>query len=96
MLIVTAKLKAAAGKEAALEQVFLSLATEVRQNEPGCSMYTLCKTREPGRYQVVECYADQEALGLHGKSAHFRAALPKIGACLEGATEIEVLTPVAG
>jgi quinol monooxygenase YgiN len=95
MLIVTAKLKAATGQEAALEKVFLDLGREVRLNEPGCSMYTLCKTREPGRYVVVECYADKAALGEHGASQHFKASLPKIGACLEGAPEIEILTAVS-
>jgi quinol monooxygenase YgiN len=92
MLVVTAKLKAAPAQEAALERVFFDLAREVRAQELGCSMYVLCKGREPGRYVVVECYADQAALAAHGSSAHFKAALPRIGACLEGPPEIEILT----
>jgi quinol monooxygenase YgiN len=95
MVVVTAKLKAAAGRELALERVFMDLAQQVRLNEPGCSMYAFCRSQQPGRYVVVECYADQAALAAHGASAHFKAALPKIGGCIEGAPEIEVLTEVA-
>ncbi|HEX7480523.1 MAG TPA: putative quinol monooxygenase [Polyangiales bacterium] len=93
-MVVTARLTAAAGNEAALEQLFAELSAQVRQNEPGCLLYCLCKSKDPGVYVVVERYQDQAALTVHGNSAHFKAAMPKIGACLAGAPELEFLQEV--
>jgi quinol monooxygenase YgiN len=94
MLIVTARLSAAAGQEGALETVLTALAAQVRENEPGCLLYTLCRGKAPGEYVVVERYQDDAALGAHGSSEHFKAALPKIGACLAVPPQIEVYREV--
>ena len=90
MLIVTARLSAAAGQESALEAVMAALAEQVRAQEPGCLLYALCRGKAPGEYVVFERYQDDAALGAHGTSAHFKAALPKIGACLAVPPQIDV------
>jgi quinol monooxygenase YgiN len=65
----------------------LGLAAEVRANEPGNQLYTLCKDGD-GNYVVMELYADADALAAHGKSAHFKAAGPKFAGVMGGAPEI--------
>jgi len=92
MIAVVARLGVQAGKEAEFEQVMSDLAAQVRENEPGCALYALCKGQEAGAYVVLERYADQAALTAHSKSAYFREAFGKLGAYLAGAPQIEILT----
>ncbi len=93
---VVAVIKVQAGKEAEFEQVFAGLQAEVRANEPGNLQYDLFKdAKEAGTYVVMEKYADQEALTAHGKSAHFRAAGPKLGPLLAGAPKVDTYSFVS-
>lgn len=92
MIAVVARFSAQAGKEQELEQIAAELADQVRSNEPGCALYTLCKGQEAGVYVMIERYVDQAAFEAHAGSAHFREAFPKLGACLSGAPSIEILT----
>jgi quinol monooxygenase YgiN len=94
MVAVIARLSAQDGKEAELEQLMAELAKTVLSQEEGCSLYLLCKGQEPGQYVMIERYASQEAFTAHARSAHFRDALPKLGALLQGGPQIEVLTEV--
>ena len=92
---VIATLKVQDGKGADLEAVFAELAAQVRANEPGNHFYRLCKSRgDANTYVVMELYDDQAAIEAHGKSDHFRAAGPKIGACLAGRPDIQYLDAV--
>lgn len=92
---VIATLKIQDGKNADLEAVFRDLAASVAANEPGNKCYRLCRTRnDANTYVVMEIYDDQAALEAHGKSDHFRAAGPKIGACLAGRPDIQYLDAV--
>jgi quinol monooxygenase YgiN len=93
MLAVVAKLKVAPGKEAEFEKVMLGLAAEVRKNEPGNKMYTLCKD-EAGQYVVLELYDDEAALAAHGQSAHFKASGAKFAGLMAGRPEIQRMTVV--
>lgn len=89
---VIATLKVQPGKGADLEEVFKELAEKVRVYEPGNRLYTLCKSRTAeDTYIVMELYDDQAAIEAHGKSDHFKAAGPGIGACLAGRPEIQYL-----
>jgi quinol monooxygenase YgiN len=95
MIGVVATLKVQDGKGADLEKVFSDLAAKVKANEAGCIVYQLTKSRaEPNTYKVLEMYASEEALKVHGSSDYFRAAGPGIGACLAGRPEIEYLDAV--
>ena len=95
MIGIVATLKVQDGKNAEFEGVFRDLSKQVRANEAGCLMYQLTKSRtEPNTYKVLEMYASDEALKVHGSSDYFRAAGPGIGACLAGRPEIEYLDAV--
>ena len=85
---IVAKLNVAKGKEAEFEKVMLGLAAQVRANEPGNQLYTLCKDAD-GNYVVMELYADDDAVKAHGASEHFRAAGKQFAGLMAGAPEIQ-------
>lgn len=95
MIGIIATLKVAEGKNAEFEAIFTDLAKQVKANEPGCVAYQLTKSRtDPQTYKVLELYADQAALAAHGQTEYFKAAQPKMGPCMGGRPEIEVLDGV--
>lgn len=87
MLAVVAKLNVVAGKEAEFETAMLALAAQVRENEPGNHLYTLCKDADGG-YSVMELYADEAALAAHGQSEHFKASGASFKGLMGGPPEI--------
>ena len=92
---IIATLKVQEGKEAELESVFATLAPAVRANEPGNRLYTLYRSRkDKSTFVVMEVYADEDALKAHGKTDHFRAASPKIGAVLAAPPDIHYMDAV--
>src|SRR5262249_44309723 len=92
---VIATLKVQREKGSELEAVFNELAAKVRSNERGNRLYQLCRHRkEADTYVVMEIYDDQAAIEAHGKSEHFRAAGPAIGACLAGRPDIQYLETI--
>lgn len=95
MIGVVATLTVQAGKEEEFEGIFRELSGLVRANEPGNHFYQLTKTRgdEPV-YKVLELYADQDALVLHGKTDYFRAAGAKMAGTLAAKPQIEYLDAV--
>lgn len=96
MIGVIATLKIQDGKAEEFEAVFRTLSAAVRANEPGALCYQLTRSKsDPNTYKVLEVYADQDALNLHGTTPYFKAAGPGLGACLAGKPEIEVLDGVA-
>lgn len=95
MIGIVATLKVQDGKGPELEAVFKELAALVRANEPGNVIYQLTKSRaDPNTYKVLELYKDQDAVTAHGSSAHFREHSPKMGPCLAGRPDIELLDGV--
>ncbi|MFV2090536.1 MAG: putative quinol monooxygenase [Pseudomonadales bacterium] len=90
MLAVIAKLNVAAGKEADFEKVMLNLVEQVRANEPGNELYTLCKDQD-GNYIVMELYKDADALAAHGQSDHFKASGADFKGLMAGAPEVQRL-----
>jgi quinol monooxygenase YgiN len=88
---IIATIKVKPGREAEFETVFRELAGQVKQNEPGCLLYDLFRSKTPSTYVVMEQYASAEALAAHGKTAHFVAAGPKLGAVLDGRPVIDML-----
>ncbi len=93
MIAIIAKLNVAAGKEADFEKHMLGLAEQVRANEPGNKLYTLCKD-EDGKYLVMELYDSEEALAAHGKSDHFKAAGAGFAGLMAGPPELQKLEVV--
>jgi quinol monooxygenase YgiN len=95
MIGIIATIKVQEAKAAEFEGVFKDLAAQVKANEPGNLCYQLTKSRtEAGTYKVLELYADQDALTKHGQTDYFRAAGAKMGPCLAGRPDIEMLDAV--
>jgi quinol monooxygenase YgiN len=90
MIAVIAKLNVAEGKEQQFETAMLALAAQVRANEPGNDMYTLCKDAD-GNYLMLELYKDAESLAAHGQSEHFKASGASFKGLMAGAPEIQRL-----
>ena len=95
MIGVVATLKIKTGSEAEFEAVFAEMTAGVRANEPGNSLYQLCKSRtEAGAYKVLELYADQAAVEAHRASEHFKAGGRKLRDLLAAPPEVEALDAV--
>jgi quinol monooxygenase YgiN len=90
MIAVIAKLNVTQGKEAEFETVMLNLAAQVRANESGNQLYTLCKDND-GKYLVLELYETEEDLAAHGETEHLKASGPSFKGLMAGAPEIERL-----
>ncbi len=94
-IAVVATLKTQEGKEAELEAIFGELCKAVRANEPGNNLYSLFRSRkDKSTFVVLEVYESEDALKAHGKSDHFRAAGPKIGATLAGPPDLHYMDAV--
>ena len=92
---VIARLKIQEGKNEEFEAIFSELQNAVRDNEPDNNFYSLHRSaNDPQTYVVLEQYATQEALDAHGKTDHFRSIGAKMGGCMAGAPEIEVMQAV--
>ena len=87
MLAVIAKLNVVDGAGAEFEKAMLSLAEQVRANEAGNHLYTLCKDAD-GNYVVMELYEDEAALAAHGQSDHFKASGASFKGLMGGPPEI--------
>jgi quinol monooxygenase YgiN len=95
MIGIIATIKVQEAKAAEFEGIFKDLAEQVRANEPGNLCYQLTKSRaEAGTYKVLELYKDQDALTHHGQTDYFKAAGAKMGPCMAGRPEIELLDAV--
>lgn len=90
MIGVVAKLSVAEGKNAEFEDVAKDLMAKVKANEAGCLTYQLYKSKADGQsYIFMEQYSSDEALKSHGQTEYFKAAGPKLGACLAGRPDVE-------
>jgi len=92
---IIARLKIQEGKNEEFVGIFKELMAAVHANEPGNNFYALHQSgSDPQTYIVLEQYADQEALDAHGKTDHFRSLGAKMGGCMAGAPEIELMNAV--
>ena len=92
---ILATIKIKEGTNAAFEAVAKELMAAVRANEPGNLFYQLTKSRtEPGTYKVLELYSDQDALTHHGQTDYFKAGGAKMGPCMAGRPDVELLDAV--
>ena len=94
MIAVIATFSVKTGKEADFERLIGELAAQVRSQEPGCHLYQLCKGQEPGKYVMIERYADQAALATHSQTAYFKDAMSRFRDVLEGRAGIQILTEI--
>ena len=70
-----------------------NLIDQVRANEPGNRMYTLCRD-DDGNFLMLELYDSQEDLDAHRETEHFRAAGPGLAGLMSGPPAIQVLQVV--
>ena len=92
---IVAHLKIKAGKEGDFEAAFRELQEGVKKNEPGCLLYDVFKSKsDPTTYVVMEQYKSDADLAAHRTTPHMAAAGPKLGAVLDGAPKIELMTKV--
>jgi quinol monooxygenase YgiN len=89
MIGICAQFTCQAGKNAEFEALLTEFVTTVKANEPGALTYQLCQNKKNSdEYFMLELYANQEALDLHGKTDHMTALVTKIGAFLAAAPVI--------
>jgi quinol monooxygenase YgiN len=89
VIAVVATIQVKDGKEAEFEGVMKDLAEKVRANEPGTTLYQVCKSKQVPTYVVLENYTDQDAFTHHTTTSYFKEASPKMGACMAGPPKIE-------
>ena len=90
MLAVIAKLQVTEGKEPAFEEVMSNLIDQVRANEPGNHLYSLCKDAD-GKYLMLELYDSEADIEAHGQSEHFKAAGAGFRGLMSGPPDIQRL-----
>lgn len=96
MIGVVAVLRVQDGKNEEFEGIFRELSAKVRENEAGNLMYQLTKSRTDGNtYKVLELYKDQEALSHHGQTEYFKDLGRKMGGCMAGRPDVELLDGVS-
>lgn len=92
---VTADMVVKPGMEEKFEAIIRGLTETVRAREPGVQAYQLYRmAKVPGKYRMLEIYADRAAFDLHMKSEHIAAILPDMLACLVGNPTIDKLESV--
>jgi quinol monooxygenase YgiN len=92
MIGVVATLKVRDGKNTEFESIFRELAAKVRASEPGNLVYQLTRSRaEANTYKVLEVYRDQDSLTAHRGTDHFRELGGKMGPCMAGRPDVELL-----
>jgi quinol monooxygenase YgiN len=95
MIGVVAVLRVQDGKGEDFEAIFRELSAKVCANEAGNLMYQLTKSRaEANTYKVLELYKDQDALTHHGQTDYFKDLGRKMGGCMAGRPEVELLDGV--
>ena len=90
MIAILAKIPVKPGSEADFEKAMLAMAEQVRANEPGNKLYTLCKDAD-GAYTMMELYDDAAAVEAHRTSDHFKAGGASLGPFIAGAPEITTM-----
>ena len=92
---IIARLTIQEGKNEEFETIFKELQDVVVAVEPGNNFYSCHRSRESDTiYTVLEQYVDQDALDAHGKTDEFKAVAAKLGGCMGGAPEIELLDAI--
>jgi quinol monooxygenase YgiN len=96
MIGAIARLKVQEGRAGEFEAFFKALAAKVRADEPGNTLYQLCRSRtDPNEYVVMEIYADDAAIEAHRASPHFQAAIPSFRELLQpGPLNLELIDTV--
>jgi quinol monooxygenase YgiN len=90
---VIARAMARKGKEDQLKKLLQSMLAPT-QAEPGCRLYELYESGEPGRFYFYELWENQAALEQHAASPHYKRLELSIRDLLEEPFEINILREV--
>jgi len=94
MMAIVATIKVKPGMEAEFEAEAKTLVAKVNAGEPGCKLYTLCRSQTPSTYVMLERYVDQAAIDFHRSTTHYREVGAKIGKFMDGRVDVQILTEV--
>ena len=95
MITVVAKLPIKEGMMDDAIAIFKDLIPKMA-NDEGTEMYNICIDKNnPNVITVVESYADEDALKLHGSTDHFKECSKKLGGVIAGRPEIARMEVVA-
>lgn len=82
-------------KEPELIQLMKELTSEVKANEPGCTLFLYVKSTDKSQtYLVIEQYKDDKAFAFHQGTSYLKSFLPKLMTCLEHAPEVNTYEDV--
>lgn len=96
MIAVIATLRAKPGQGAELAAALEEAAPLVRFNEPGCSCYQPCRSREDADViKVFEIYESPEAIAAHRETPQFKSLKEAFGSLLAEAPSVEQLDVLA-
>jgi quinol monooxygenase YgiN len=96
MIAVVAKIPIKEGMINDAVAIFKELISKMG-NDEGTQMYSICVDNKnaPNTLVVVERYADEAALKLHGSTDHFKACSQKLGGVVAGRPEISRMDVLA-
>jgi quinol monooxygenase YgiN len=96
-MVVVAKVKIKAGKEAEAEAAFRRQIDAVTRNEPGTLLYVFHRSRkDPSTFLFYEKYVDDAAFDRHGKSAWMQELFKTLQPILEGPPAIDLYDELGG
>ena len=76
------------GCETDFEKTFTELRSEMWENESGCLLFSLLKSRSnPTLYTVQEQYRDIQAFEAHNRSSHVSKFAPRLKELIESVEE---------
>jgi quinol monooxygenase YgiN len=97
MIVVIARVKVQAGKEAEFAAAGRKMVAHVKANEPGTLTYTLNQSTADGTdFVFYEVYRDQEAFAAHAGSTMMKEFGRSLGAVVTGRPDITMYDEVDG
>ena len=96
-MVVVAKIRVKAGREAEAEAAFRKQIDYVTREEPATLVYRLHRGRKDASlFLFYERYADPDAFDRHGKSASIQELFRSLQPLLDGAPAIELYDELGG
>jgi quinol monooxygenase YgiN len=73
MVVLAVRYRAKAGQAEAVAAAMAEMVEQVKQHEPGCLMFHVCRANDdPDVFLLYEQYADEAAFAAHGAAPYFK------------------------
>ncbi len=96
-MVVVAKIRVKAGREAEAEAAFRKQIDHVTREEPGTLVYSMHRARkDPATFLFYERYVDDAAFDRHGKSSAMQALFKALTPILDGPPAIDLYDEMGG